>query len=145
MAHRVPFVVAELGADVDPFMLHIHAAVAEKERALIARRTREALGAKKARGETLGSPNIEQVAVSGRATVMANAATRAGNVLPVIEAIRATGISTLAGIAGALNSRGIATARGGQWHASSVRNLLARQFDLFPKPIFTAISDRALA
>ena len=45
MAHRVPFIVAELGADVDPFMLHIHAAVAEKERALIASRTRAALGA----------------------------------------------------------------------------------------------------
>ena len=40
MAHRVPFVVAELGADADPFMLHIYAALAEKERALIADRTR---------------------------------------------------------------------------------------------------------
>lgn len=127
MVHRVPFIVAELGADVDPFMLHIHAAVAEKERALISRRTRDALMSKRARGETLGSRNIEQVAVAGRAAVMANAATRAGNILPVVEAIRATGISTLAGIAGALNSRGIPTARRGQWYASSVRNLLARE------------------
>jgi DNA invertase Pin-like site-specific DNA recombinase len=39
MTQRVPFVVAELGPDVDPFMLHIYAAVAEKERALIAKRT----------------------------------------------------------------------------------------------------------
>ena len=30
MAQRVAFVVAELGADVDPFMLHIYAALAEK-------------------------------------------------------------------------------------------------------------------
>jgi DNA invertase Pin-like site-specific DNA recombinase len=126
MAHRVPFIVAELGADVDPFMLHIHAAVAEKERALIANRTRAALGAKKARGETLGNPHIEQVAVVGRAVVMANAATRAQNILPVVEAIRATGIVTLVGIASALNSRGIATPRGGQWHASSVKNLIWR-------------------
>ena len=37
MAHRVPFIVAELGADADPFMLHIYAALAEKERALISR------------------------------------------------------------------------------------------------------------
>src|SRR5262245_28885829 len=43
MAERVPFVVAELGADVDPFILHLFAALAEKERAMIATRTRDAL------------------------------------------------------------------------------------------------------
>jgi DNA invertase Pin-like site-specific DNA recombinase len=32
MAHRVDFVVAELGADVPTFMLHIYAAVAQEER-----------------------------------------------------------------------------------------------------------------
>ncbi len=35
MARRVSFIVAELGPDIDPFMLHIYAAVAEKERRLI--------------------------------------------------------------------------------------------------------------
>jgi DNA invertase Pin-like site-specific DNA recombinase len=35
MVHRIPFIVAELGADIDPFMLHIYAALAQKERALI--------------------------------------------------------------------------------------------------------------
>src|SRR5262245_35253622 len=35
MVHRVPFIVAELGPDVDPFVLHLYAALAEKERALI--------------------------------------------------------------------------------------------------------------
>jgi DNA invertase Pin-like site-specific DNA recombinase len=126
MVHRVPFIVAELGADVDPFMLHIHAAVAEKERALIAKRTRDALQAKKARGEMLGNSNIKLVAVAGRIALMANATTRASNVLPIVDAIRASGIATLSGIAEALNNRGIGTARGGQWHASSVKNLLAR-------------------
>ena len=126
MIHRVPFIVAELGADVDPFMLHIHAAVAEKERALIARRTKDALQAKKARGEVLGSANIEHVAVVGRATLMANAEARAKNVLPVAKSIQDSGITTLSGIAAALNARGIGTPRGGSWHASSVKNLLAR-------------------
>jgi DNA invertase Pin-like site-specific DNA recombinase len=55
MAQRVPFVVAELGADADPFMLHIYAALAEKERALIADRTRGALAQKKAQGALLGN------------------------------------------------------------------------------------------
>jgi DNA invertase Pin-like site-specific DNA recombinase len=55
MAHKVPFLVAELGPDVDPFVLHLFAALAEKERALISTRTRQALAAAKARGVTLGN------------------------------------------------------------------------------------------
>jgi DNA invertase Pin-like site-specific DNA recombinase len=50
MAERVPFVVSELGPDVDPFMLHIYAAVAQKEAALISQRTKSALKAAKRRG-----------------------------------------------------------------------------------------------
>src|SRR3954470_21923626 len=50
MAQRVPFIVAELGRDADPFMLHLYAALAEKERRLIAERTKAALAAKKAMG-----------------------------------------------------------------------------------------------
>ena len=48
------------------------------------------------------------------------------NLLPIVEAIRVGGITTLAGIAQVLNNRGIDTPRGGQWYPSSVRNLLAR-------------------
>src|SRR5436190_17753370 len=56
MAQRVPFIVAELGRDADPFMLHLYAALAEKERRLISERTKAALAAKKQRGEALGNP-----------------------------------------------------------------------------------------
>src|SRR5258705_2873021 len=67
MAQRVPFIVAELGADADPFMLHLYAALAEKERRLIAERTRAALAAKKATGAALGNPsNLTQAGVMGR-------------------------------------------------------------------------------
>src|SRR5882762_444405 len=48
MAQRVPFIVTELGRDADPFMLHLYAALAEKERRLISERTKAALAAKKA-------------------------------------------------------------------------------------------------
>ena len=64
MAHRVPFVVAELGADADPFMLHLYAALAEKERSLISQRTRDALKAAKARGVVLGNPKLDEVRAS---------------------------------------------------------------------------------
>ena len=57
MSHKTPFIVAELGADADPFMLHLYAALAEKERRLISERTKAALAAKKAQGVRLGGLN----------------------------------------------------------------------------------------
>ena len=56
MVHRVPFIVAELGANIDPFMLHIYAALAQKERALISERTKAALG-RKGSGDGFGQPS----------------------------------------------------------------------------------------
>ena len=50
MAQKVPFVVAELGQDVEPFLLHLYAALAEKERSMISARTKAALEAAKAKG-----------------------------------------------------------------------------------------------
>src|SRR4051794_41796748 len=67
MAQRVPFIVTELGADADPFMLHIYAALAEKERRLISARTKAALGAAKARGQRLGRNGAERLAPAYRA------------------------------------------------------------------------------
>jgi len=126
MAHKVPFLVAELGSDVDPFVLHLFAALAEKERALIATRTRQALAAAKARGIILGSPTLDTARKSAVASIKAEADRHAANVLPIIREAQKAGARTLREIADALNARGIATARGGQWHAMSVSNVLNR-------------------
>ncbi len=127
MSKRVPFIVAELGADADPFMLHVYAALAEKERHLIADRTRAALAAKKAQGATLGNrTNLPQAQAKGVATNQAAAASYAANVLPIIRQIQASGAATLRAVADALNARGIHTARGGKWHAMTVANVLSR-------------------
>ncbi len=128
MAKRVPFIVAELGADVDPFMLHIYAALAQKERTLIARRTRDALAAKKLQdGVRLGNrTNLPYAQAKGVTTNRGNAEAHAANVLPIIRQIQSAGVTTLRGIAETLNARGIQTARDGKWHAATVRNILAR-------------------
>lgn len=127
MANRVPFIVAELGADADPFMLHLYAALAEKERRLISDRTRAALASRRQVGTKLGNPtNPLQAADKGRAVAVAEANTFALKVLPVIRDIEAAGITSLRGIARALNDRGTPTARGGVWQVSNVRNLLNR-------------------
>jgi DNA invertase Pin-like site-specific DNA recombinase len=126
MAHRVPFVAAELGSDVDPFVLHLYAALAEKERALISGRTKSALAAAKAKGVKLGNPHIEAARREAVEAIKAEADRAAGNVLPIIAEIQKSGAKTLRAIAEALNARGVVTPRGGRWHAMSVRNAMAR-------------------
>jgi DNA invertase Pin-like site-specific DNA recombinase len=111
MKHRVPFIVAELGADTDPFLLHIYAALAEKERALISRRTRDALAAAKARGVRLGGLR------SKGEEYQRQALERAETLRPVFAEL--SGLSARKA-AEELNRRGIPTAAGGKWHAMQV-------------------------
>jgi DNA invertase Pin-like site-specific DNA recombinase len=127
MAQRVPFIVAELGPDADPFMLHLYAALAEKERRLISERTKAALGAKRAHGVKLGNPrNILAAGELGRRALVSAADQFARDILPAVNAIRNAGTTSLQGISDALNKQGIRTARAKRWHVSSVANLLAR-------------------
>jgi DNA invertase Pin-like site-specific DNA recombinase len=126
MAHKVPFLVAELGPDVDPFVLHLFAALAEKERALISTRTRQALAAAKARGVVLGGPKLSQARKSAVEAIKTEANRHAANVLPIIREAQKAGATTLRQIAEALNARGVTTPRGGAWYAMSVRNVLDR-------------------
>ena len=55
MSQRVPFIVTALGRNVDPFTLHIYAALAEQERRMISQRTAAGLQAAKLRGARLGN------------------------------------------------------------------------------------------
>jgi DNA invertase Pin-like site-specific DNA recombinase len=127
MAQRVPFIVAELGTDADPFMLHIYAALAEKERALIGERTRAALARRKAQGVALGNrTNLADASAKGAEANRTAADAFAVNVLPIIQQIEASGVRGHRAIAVALNARGVRTARGGEWHATTVRNLMMR-------------------
>ena len=126
MEHRVPFLVTELGPAVDPFMLHIYAALAEKERRLISQRTKAALKAAKARGVRLGNPQLAEAQSVGAARVRAQADRFAAAVLPVIREAQSAGATSLRAIADVLNARGVRTARGGKWAATQVRDILRR-------------------
>jgi DNA invertase Pin-like site-specific DNA recombinase len=124
MAKHVPFVVAELGRDVSPFMLHIYAAVAEQERSLISRRTKDALSAAKARGVRLGAHG----AVQGKVLAAAHKAAALDRLAPLagrLHAMRADGLSVRK-IAAALNDQGIASPGGGRWTASNTQTALVR-------------------
>ena len=48
------------------------------------------------------------------------------NVLPIVRQIESAGATTHRAIAAALNAPGSRVARGGAWHATTIRNLLAR-------------------
>jgi hypothetical protein len=78
-------------------------------------------------GVRLGnSHNATEAAAHGRHIQAAEADRFAANVLPVIAALQSAGITDLRGLAAALDARGIPTARGGKWHVSTVRNVIAR-------------------
>src|SRR6056297_4363333 len=115
--------------EANRFVLHIMAAVAEQEGRTNSERTKAALAAAKARGVKLGWSMPERAseqrlaARKGAAVNRARALAHAENILPVVEQIRARGAS-LRQIAAELNARGVKTARGGKWYATTVRNIL---------------------
>ena len=70
--------------------------------------------------------NLGEAQTLGVAANAAGADAFAANVMPIVRQIQTSGVTTTRAIAAALNARGIRTARGGAWHNSTVRNLLAR-------------------
>jgi DNA invertase Pin-like site-specific DNA recombinase len=118
MSQRVPFIVCALGRNVDPFTLHIYAALAEQERRMISQRTSAGLAAAKARGVKLGS--------FGKVLAAKNAAAAAAR----DEALRDTltpmaGMSSRA-VAEKLNQLGIEAPRGGAWSHVTALRVMAR-------------------
>lgn len=109
------------------------ATFAQHEREAISARVKAALAAAKARGQKLGSPNspsFARAAAAGRKAgvkaIVQKAAERSTLYAPIIDDVKASGISTLSGIAAELNKRGIKTPRGGLWYGTSVKNVIDR-------------------
>jgi DNA invertase Pin-like site-specific DNA recombinase len=111
MKHKVAFIVADLGSDTHPFMLHLYAALAEKERRMISQRTKDALAAAKQNGKQLGGlrdhgRELKQAAVE-----------RAKALAPLFAELERKSAREIARI---LNERSIATPTGKPWSATTV-------------------------
>ncbi|WP_273283212.1 recombinase family protein [Pseudooceanicola atlanticus] len=116
-----------------PLTIGVLALVAAEEARSISIRTKAALKAAKARGQRLGNPNgAKALRRAGKGNTAAQAArvaradARAHDLADTITDLQAQGITTVRGIAHELNKRGYRSPRGGEWHGSSVSNLLKR-------------------
>ena len=119
MARRVPFIVTELGVDVDPFVLHLYASLAEKERRLISERTKAALAVKKASGVVLGNrTNLADAQARGREARELASVEFSRKMMGHLGNLRED--MSLNAIAAHLNQTGVPTIRGGKWTAKAV-------------------------
>jgi DNA invertase Pin-like site-specific DNA recombinase len=125
----VEFVAADM-PNANRLTVHLMAVIAQAEREMISKRTKEALAAAKARGAKLGGyrGGKPPPAAVGTAARRAKADAFAARVRPTIEALQAEGKGRRR-IAVELAERGIMTAEGGRWDATKVRNVLRRGVD----------------
>lgn len=119
----------------DTLTLGVFSALAQKERELISKRTKEALAELKAKGAKLGNPNLnngteeakalwKQIASKGVETRKEKADNLKENKQAWIVIKSMTG--SLREKADALNKNGFTTPKGGKWSAIQVSRLIAR-------------------
>jgi len=140
MMKRYQFRVATMPT-ADSFQLHIYAVLAEQERRFISERTKAALKSLEARA---AGGDVEAVQkISNRSQALAKgrnmlnrgkghdtqrqqADDRAALVRDAIELCVLKGASSLKAVADCLVTRGIPTARGGQWSPTAVMRVMER-------------------
>jgi len=120
MVHGIEFIACELGRQSDPFMLHLFAALAEKERALISQRTTAALAALKRRGVKLGTPSPR---IGGRVSADLR---QAAAIARDRVWLAAAGTGSLAERAARLNAAGYRSAEGRPFTPAIMSRMLRR-------------------
>lgn len=136
MEHKVHFVVALFGRDVDHFTLHIYASIAEQERKMISERVRAATLIAMSRGRKFGlqlrsKAWQREVSALGRAALIQEANTRAQAYRVYIEwALKQPGREgrpiSFRGAAIRLNERNIETPLGGTWRGHHIQRMARR-------------------
>ena len=112
--------------EASAFEIQLRAVFAEEYRRKLRQRVKHGLATAKKHGKQLGSPTLARDRVKGWAAVSSNADKFALSIKPFITELESSGMNSANGIAQALNYRGIKTARGGRWHASTVCNIRKR-------------------
>jgi DNA invertase Pin-like site-specific DNA recombinase len=131
---KVPFVCVD-DPNTTKLNVGIKALIAEDEADKASVRTKAALAVARAKGKQLGGQRgdwrVATVASKGHSASLearrAKAAERRSDLLPMLDDIRQSGITSLLGIAAELNERGVTTMRGGEWTATQVSRLLANE------------------
>jgi len=136
LARNVAFVSTLYGSGVEfvaadmptacKLTIHVMAAMAEHERDLISQRTRQSLRAARARGIKLGNPAVGELSPKGVAANRAAADEYALRLAPTICALKASGVTTYAQLAAALDATGARTQRGCSWTPAGIRNIVLR-------------------
>jgi DNA invertase Pin-like site-specific DNA recombinase len=116
-----PFIAVDM-PQANKTMLHMYSVMAEWERDRISLRIREALAAKKARGERVGNvKNLKPLNVERKA----EAREFAQSLARTLKAYRKDGM-TQREMVDELNARGVKTARGGAWSLMQLQRVLSR-------------------
>lgn len=134
-----PFVAADM-PEANTLTVGVLAVIAQHEREMISRRTKESLAAAKGRGQLLGfsNPRLRDNArccsEKGRAKASAAAAARhkhladqrAKSLQSVVRRLREEGVTGTRQMAKALNELGARSPRGKEWQSGTVSRLLGR-------------------
>lgn len=102
----------------------ILAVVAEHEAEMISQRTKDGLDAAKRRGVKMGNPRWQGGMAKAQRERWVQMKEFRERMKPVVEEIRAAGVTTLVGIAQALNARGFKGLLGAAWRTETVRTLV---------------------
>ena len=106
--------------------IHILAAVAEYEREVISKRTKNALQLAKKKGKKLGNPQPEKALILAGKAIQTEADRFASFLRPYVEFLLQKG-HTYAEVAREFNAKGIPTARKRFWYSTTVKNLHRRK------------------
>jgi DNA invertase Pin-like site-specific DNA recombinase len=125
----VDFVCADM-PNANRLTVGIMAMVADEERRMISKRTKDVLAAAKRRGTKLGGDRGVVPSKKARAmaveALQARADAKAADLAPIIRDLQAAGKTSLRAIAAGFNEAGIPTARGGEWSSPQVMRMLER-------------------
>jgi DNA invertase Pin-like site-specific DNA recombinase len=130
MESGVEFVACDMPS-ANRFMLHVMAAIAEHEAAMISARTKAALAAAKARGTKLGGRRVSadrwsEIREKASKSSSDRADKSSSEVIPAIRKAQQGGAKTLRAIASALNQACVPAPRGGEWSPVQVQRAITR-------------------